>query len=129
MPATTPPTTASPVDSKNSLVEPTAIPPGATTDASGHGCPAGSAVVFTAAGRQVGKSTAASNGAFTGPLNVSDLAVGSYQVEAHCGVVLFADLDVVLPTQVYNDASTVVIIVFFVLLGGVLFWRRLGRQN
>jgi hypothetical protein len=36
---------------------------------------------------------------------------------------------VVLPSQVYNDTSTVVIIVFFVLIGAALFWRRLGRQN
>ena len=58
---------------------------------------AGAPVVFTAAGRQVGKSRAAQNGAFGGALDVSNLAVGSYEVEAHCGVVLYADLDVVLP--------------------------------
>jgi hypothetical protein len=57
------------------------------------------------------------------------LPVGSYQVEAHCGVVLYADLDVVLANEVYNDASTVLIIVFFVLIGSGLFWRRLQRPN
>jgi hypothetical protein len=86
-------------------------------------------VVFTAEDRQIGKSRAAADGAFGGNLDVSNLAVGTYQVEAHCGVVLYADLDVVLPSQVYNDTSTVVIIVFFVLIGAALFWRRLGRQN
>ena len=115
--------------SKQLLVEPTAISPGGTTSAAGRGCPSGAPVVFTAAGRQVGKSRAAQNGAFGGALDVSNLAVGSYEVEAHCGVVLYADLDVVLPSQVYNDTSTVVIIVFFVLIGAALFWRRVGHQN
>ncbi len=65
---------------------------------------------------------------FRGPLAVSGLPVGTYQVEAHCGVVLTASLDVVLANQVYDDASTVVIIIF-VLIGSGLFWRRLRRPN
>jgi hypothetical protein len=85
--------------------------------------------VFTVAGQKVGQSTAATSGAFNGPLDVSGLPVGSYQVEAHCGVVLYADLDVVLANEVYDDASTVLIIVFFVLIGSGLFWRRLQRRN
>jgi hypothetical protein len=87
-------------------------------------------VIFTVAGQKVGQSTAATSGTFDGPLAVSGLPVGTYQVEAHCGVVLYADLDVVLANQVYNDASTVLIIVFFVLIGSGLFWRRLrSREN
>lgn len=86
-------------------------------------------MIFTVAGQKIGQSTAATGGTFNGPLDVSALPVGSYQVEAHCGVVLYADLDVVLANQVYNDASTVVIIIFFVLIGSGLFWRRLRRLN
>ena len=85
--------------------------------------------MFTVAGQQIGKSRAATDGAFDGPLDVSGLPVGTYQVQAHCGVVLYADLDVVLANQVYNDASTIVIIVFFIMLGGALFWRRMARPN
>jgi hypothetical protein len=114
---------------KQLVVEPTAISPGGTTSATGHGCRSGSTVIFTVAGQKVGQSTAATSGAFDGPLDVSSLAVGSYEVEAHCGVVLYADLDVVLANEVYNDASTVLIIVFFVLIGSGLFWRRLQRRN
>ena len=86
-------------------------------------------MVFTVAGQKIGQSTAASSGAFRGPLDVSGLPVGTYQVEAHCGIVLAASLDVVLANQVYDDASTVVIIIFFVLIGSGLFWRRLRRAN
>jgi hypothetical protein len=111
------------------VVEPVAISPGGTTNASGRGCPSGSTVIFTVAGQKIGQSTAATGGAFNGPLAVSQLPVGTYQVEAHCGVVLYADLDVVLANQVYNDASTIVIIIFFVLIGSGLFWRRLRRFN
>lgn len=81
------------------------------------------------AGQKIGHATAATSGAFNGPLDVSGLPVGTYQVQAHCGVVLYANLDVVLANQVYDDASTVVIIVFFVLIGSGLFWRRLRRQH
>ena len=111
------------------LVEPVAIPPGGTSTAAGRGCPGGAPVLFTVAGQQIGKSRAATDGAFDGPLDVSGLPVGTYQVQAHCGVVLYADLDVVLANQVYNDASTIVIIVFFIMLGGALFWRRMARPN
>jgi hypothetical protein len=117
------------VPPKQLVVEPTAISPGGTTSATGHGCPSGSTVIFTVAGQKIGSSTAASSGAFQGPLAVSGLPVGTYQVEAHCGVVLTASLDVVLANQVYDDASTVVIIIFFVLIGSGLFWRRLRRPN
>ena len=60
---------------------------------------------------------------------VSNLPVGSYEVQAHCGVVIFATLDVVLASQVYPGTSTVTVIVFFVLLGVGLYWRRMARSH
>jgi hypothetical protein len=62
-------------------------------------------------------------------LEVGNFPVGSYEVEAHCNVALFAPLDVVLASQVYQGTSTVTVVVFFILLGAALFWRRLARSR
>jgi hypothetical protein len=86
-------------------------------------------VTFSVAGRSVGASKAAADGAFDAPLDVSRLPVGSYEVEARCGPVQYANLDVVLATQVSHGTATVVIIVLFVLLGVGLYWRRLAHDR
>lgn len=72
----------------------------------------------------VGHAKANLQGVFAAPLDTASLAVGRYQVLAHCGPVLAASFDVVLVAQVGQDGSTIVIIVFVVLLGLVLFRRR-----
>ena len=83
---------------------------------------------FTVDGRAIGQSQAGADGRFRSPLAVSTLPVGSYQVEARCGVVIFAPLDVVLASQVYSGSSTVLVVVFFCLIGAALFFRRLASH-
>jgi hypothetical protein len=63
---------------------------------------------------------------FRAPLAVNTLAVGRYDVKAHCGAILVAPLDIVLANQVDpGTATTMVIIVFFVLMGLFVFRRQL----
>ena len=64
--------------------------------------------------------------AFSTPLNVGSLAVGQYQVVADCGIELMrSDLTVVLGTQANPDTSTLLIIIFFLLVGLASFRRRI----
>jgi len=93
--------------------------------ASGHGCPANAPVELTVGTITVGTTTADTSGAFTTPLNVGSLPVGRYAVVAHCGPVLTTELDVVLATEANPDTSTLLIIIFFVLIGLALFRRRI----
>jgi len=93
--------------------------------ASGHGCPANAPVELTVGSVAVGTTTADTAGAFTTPLSVGSLPVGRYVVVAHCGPVLTTELDVVLATEANPDTSTMLIIIFFVLIGLALFRRRI----
>jgi len=110
-------------------VIPIAVAPGAQPTADGHGCPANATVTLSIGGVAAGRTTADSSGAFRAPLALGSLAVGSYQVDAHCGVLLTAPLEVVLASQVGDDTSTLAIILFFLLLGGALLWPRFGRRR
>ena len=103
-----------------------AISPGAAITAAGRGCDHGSPVTLTIGSTQVGATTAASDGSFQAPLHVGDLSVGRYDVQAACGAVLTASFDVVLASRVDPGTSTtMVIIVFFILIGVIAFRRRL----
>jgi hypothetical protein len=73
----------------------------------------------------VGTTTADAGGSFTTPLKVGSLPVGQYLVVAHCGVELTSDLSVVLATAANPDTSTLLIIIFFLLVGLALFRRRI----
>jgi hypothetical protein len=103
-----------------------AVSPGAAVVATGRGCDDGSPVTLTIGSQQVGQTTADSEGHFHAPLHLGSLPVGRYDVQAQCGAVLTAALDVVLASKVDDGTSTtLVIIVFFVLIGLVAFRRRL----
>jgi hypothetical protein len=103
-----------------------AISPGAAITAAGRGCDHGSPVTLTIGSTQVGKTTAGEDGSFHAPLDVKALSVGRYDVQAACGAVLTASFDVVLASRVDPGTSTtMVIIVFFVLIGVIAFRRRL----
>ncbi|HXW32550.1 MAG TPA: hypothetical protein VEJ21_05595 [Acidimicrobiales bacterium] len=108
---------------------PIAVAPGAQPTADGHGCPANATVTLSIGGVAAGRTTADSSGAFRAPLALGSLGVGSYQVDARCGVLLTAPLQVVLASQVGGDTSTLAIILFFLLLGGALLWPRFGRRR
>jgi hypothetical protein len=103
-----------------------AISPGAAVSAAGRGCTSDSPVTLTIGSTQVGTTTADQDGSFHAPLHVGNLSVGRYDVQAACGAVLTASFDVVLASRVDPGTSTtMVIIVFFILIGVIAFRRRL----
>jgi hypothetical protein len=103
-----------------------AISPGANVSATGHGCDADAPVLLTIDQNPVGHTTANSQGDFTAALATSSLHVGQYQVTAHCGPTLEAAFDVVLVAQVGQDGTTVVSVIFFILVGLAVFRRRIN---
>jgi len=115
--------------SKALQVVPLAVEPGGGATAVGHGCPSKVPVGFTIAGDHVGGTTSSTDGHFQGPVDTSDLAVGTYQVDAHCGLILTAPLDVVVASQVGSDSASLIIIIFFILLGLVLFARHVRAAD
>lgn len=76
-------------------------------------------------GNPVGDTTADDTGAFSTPLRFGSLPVGRYRVDAACGVVLAAPLDVVLVSEVSSATSTLTIIIFVLLVGLLIYRRRL----
>jgi len=103
-----------------------AIPPAGSETATGHGCNSNGVVLLTVDTKSVGKTTAGADGSYSAPLQVSSLPVGRYQVVAHCGLFATAsDFDVVLATQPNSDTATLLIIVFFLLIGLAIFRRRI----
>jgi hypothetical protein len=106
-------------------VIPLAVQPGGGATAAGRGCQTGVPVVFTIAGRPVGRTTSTADGDFHGPLDVANLAVGSYVVKSDCGyVVTTAPLYLVLASDVNPDSSTLLVLIFFILIGLVLIARQ-----
>jgi hypothetical protein len=103
-----------------------AISPGSQVTASGIGCDRDSPVTMTIGSTQVGQTTAGADGSFHAPLHLGSMAVGRYDVEATCGAVLTASFDVVLASRVDPGTSTtMIVIVFFILIGLLAFRRRL----
>ncbi|ELB89436.1 hypothetical protein Rwratislav_29489, partial [Rhodococcus wratislaviensis IFP 2016] len=101
------------------------VEPGGELTATGQGCPSGSVVGMSVSGESAGQVVADSAGAFEAPLAAGPTSVGRYQVEADCGPVLTAAFDVVLVSQASGSISTMVIIVFFLLMGLLIYRRRL----
>jgi hypothetical protein len=103
-----------------------AISPGSQVTASGIGCDPDSPVTMTIGSTQVGQTTSGANGSFHAPLHLGSMSVGRYDVEATCGAVLTASFDVVLASRVDPGTSTtMIVIVFFILIGLLAFRRRL----
>jgi len=119
-------TTTLPKATQALLLSSEAIPPAGSETATGHGCNSNGTVLLTVDTKPVGKTTAGADGSYSAPLQVSSLPVGRYQVVAHCGLFIMAsDFDVVLATAANPDTSTLLIIIFFVLIGLALFRRRI----
>ncbi len=103
-----------------------AISPGSAVTATGVGCDSNAPVDLTIGSTQVGQTTAATDGSFHAPLHLGSLAVGRYDVQAECGAILTASFDVVLASRVDPGTSTtMIVIVFFILIGLLAFRRRL----
>jgi len=91
--------------------------------ATGYGCHANAPVVLTIDHNQVARTTTDNQGTFATPIATTSLPVGRYQVLADCGPQLAASFDVVVISHAGQDGSTVVIIIFFILLGLAVFRR------
>jgi len=125
-PATTTTTTTLPKQTRVLLLSALAIPPAGSETATGHGCNSNGLVLLTVDTKPVGKTTAGADGSYSAPLQVSSLPVGRYQVVAHCGLFVTAsDFDVVLASEPNSDTATLLIIVFFLLIGLAIFRRRI----
>jgi hypothetical protein len=101
------------------------VPPGGGVTASGGGCRAKAPVHLSIEGAPVADTVADETGAFKAPLHTGSLRVGRHDVQAECGVLLVAPLDVVLVSQVSRASSTLAIIVFVLLVGLFIYRRRL----
>ncbi|MFC8043195.1 hypothetical protein [Nocardia sp. NPDC057353] len=104
---------------------PVAIAPGGEVTASGRGCDPGAPVELSIGRTPVGTAVAAADGSFTARLTLSAIEVGRHDVRTWCGRTLTAALDVVLVSSVDGGASTIAILLFFLLLGGWFYGHRL----
>ncbi len=101
--------------------------PGGSALALGRGCAPGAPVLLSVEGRDVGTSAADADGAFAVPLAFPEMEVGNYQVEARCGPALTAPIDLAVASLVDPATSTLVVLIFFVLLGLAAFRRQLRQ--
>jgi hypothetical protein len=107
-------TTAAPAELR--LSSPSS-PPGGQLTASGSGCAPGETVTVAVAGSAVGSTTATNDGAFSATFDLPNLDVGTTDVVARCGpVVLTTPLEIALQTNVEQGTSTLIVLVFFVLV-------------
>ncbi|MEV0354961.1 hypothetical protein AB0H71_02760 [Nocardia sp. NPDC050697] len=114
-----------PPGSVEMALTPSAIAPGGEVTASGRGCEPGARVELKIGATPVGTTVAAADGSFTAPLTLAAIEVGRHDVQTWCGRPLTAQLDVVLVSSVDGGASTVAILLFFLLLGGWFYGHRL----
>jgi hypothetical protein len=105
-----------------------AVAPGGPETATGYGCPAHAPVVLMLGTTTIDRTAANGQGTFAVPITTSTLPVGHYTVSAHCGIRLAAAFDVVTVARMGQDGATVVIIIFFILLG-LLVFRRVTRAE
>jgi hypothetical protein len=95
--------------------------PGASLTANGEGCSPEAPVVLTVDRQRVGRAIADQAGDFTVPIVVPNVAVGQYAVTASCGPTLGTVLNITLLTDSNPGTLAVVILIFFVLAGLILF--------
>jgi hypothetical protein len=100
------------------------VRPGEPLTATGSGCAPNAPVVLTSEEDQVGLATADSTGAFTAPVQFSRLDPGRRVVTATCGAVLTTEVDLIVSSSTSGQAGTVVVLIFFVLVGiALLRWQ------
>jgi hypothetical protein len=110
------PETEPPSDGALTLDRPS-VNPGDVLYASGSGCQPGHTVTMTANGETVGTSTADSTGHFSSPVEFTRIEPGRHFVTANCGIVLTGAVDQVLTSSTGGHSGTLVILVFFILVG------------
>ncbi len=113
-------------DGSLQLDRPSALPGGSAT-LQGRNCPANSEVTYTVEGAAAGTSTASSDGSFSGEVQLPDATLGQHLIEVTCGgQTASVPIDLVVSSSTSTPGATataVAILVFFVLLGSILFAR------
>lgn len=89
------------------------------------GCDPSSSVAVSINGSPVGQTAANPSGVAELTLETTNVPVGRHEVRAVCGPVALAALDVVLNTHSNSATSTLVTIVLVLLMGIVVYRRRL----
>lgn len=129
-PPPAPPAPATPrvLTPRTLTVDRSSTPPGARVSTAGGGCDPGAGVSLEIGARPVATGVADPVGAFSITADVPSLPVGRHDVVARCGPVLATTLDVVLVSQIDPGTTTLVVLVFFVLLSLAVIRRQLtGR--
>ncbi|MGH9281231.1 MAG: hypothetical protein ACRD12_24510, partial [Acidimicrobiales bacterium] len=92
------------------------VEPGGVLVATGRGCSPGGLVDLTISGEPAGQVLADEDGRFVASLDTPDLVVGHYELTAACGPVLTVPFDVVLVSQVDPGTSSLLVMLFILLL-------------
>ncbi|MDQ2587565.1 hypothetical protein CKY47_26980 [Saccharothrix yanglingensis] len=92
--------------------------------ATGTGCEPGSVVSLSSLGEDVGTAKADGAGTFSARVEFATIQPGRHVVRADCGVVLVGSVDVALTSSTGGTTSTLVVLVFFLLVGAVLVRRQ-----
>ena len=122
-PATT--TTTPPFDGDGALtLDKDNIQPGDPLTATGTGCDPGAPVRLSSLGENVGTAKADDSGTFSTRVEFTTIHPGRHVIRADCGVVLVGSVDVALTSSTGGTSSTLVILVFFVLVGAILVRRQ-----
>ncbi|MDR6595406.1 hypothetical protein J2S66_003790 [Saccharothrix longispora] len=100
------------------------IQPGDPLTATGTGCEPGSVVSLSSLGEDVGTAKADGAGTFSARVEFATIQPGRHVVRADCGVVLVGSVDVALTSSTGGTTSTLVVLVFFLLVGAVLVRRQ-----
>jgi hypothetical protein len=118
-------TTTTPFDGDGALtLDKDNIQPGDPLTATGTGCDPGSPVRLSALGEDVGTAKADDSGTFSTRVEFTTIQPGRHVIRADCGVVLVGSVDVALTSSTGGTTSTLVILVFFLLVGAILVRRQ-----
>ncbi|OKI23987.1 hypothetical protein A6A25_34755 [Saccharothrix sp. CB00851] len=75
-------------------------------------------------GEAVGTAKADGSGTFSTRVEFTTIQPGRHVIRADCGVVLVGSVDVALTSSTGGTTSTLVILVFFLLVGAILVRRQ-----
>jgi hypothetical protein len=129
---TLPPSTTAPLKTaevRDLVLDKPSVTPGGDVTATGQGCDSGAAVTLEIEGKQVGETTAGSDGTFSTPIAVPDVDPGRLEVVAHCGPVITTQLDVVLASTLSNNSSMLVLAFFVIVLTALLWYGWQARRG
>lgn len=119
-PTTPPPITTADAPEGDLRLDRESVQPGDDLSAEGEGCTPGAPVVLTSGGQRVGSTTADATGGFTAGVEFTRVEPGRHTITAECGVVLTGAVDQIVTSSTGGSSGTLVVLVFFVLVGAAL---------